>query len=36
MRDKIEQIIFEEFSRVVKLIENDFTANYKRKVNNFF
>lgn len=35
MRDKIEQIIFEEFSRVVKLIENDFTANYKRKVNNF-
>lgn len=35
MREQIKQIIIEEFSRVVNLIENDFKSNYDRKVNNF-
>ncbi len=35
MRDIIKQIIFEEFSKLTDLIESDFEANYKRKVNNF-
>lgn len=35
MRDIIKNIIFEEFSRLTDLIEKDFSANYKRKVNNF-
>ena len=35
MREKIKQIVVEEFSKLTKLIENDFTANYKRKINNF-
>lgn len=35
MRDKIKQIVFEEFSRLTDLIEKDFAANYARKVNNF-
>lgn len=35
MRDIIKQIVFEEFSKLTDLIEKDFTANYKRKVNNF-
>lgn len=35
MRDTIKQIIVEEFSKLTKLIEDDFAANYKRKVNNF-
>ncbi len=35
MRDTIKNIIFEEFSRLTDLIEKDFSANYKRKVNNF-
>ena len=35
MRERIKQIIIEDFSRVVKLIEYDFKSNYDRKVNNF-
>lgn len=35
MRDKIKQIIYEEFSKLTDLIEKDFASNYKRKVNNF-
>lgn len=35
MRDAIKQIVFEEFSKLTDLIEKDFAANYKRKVNNF-
>lgn len=35
MRDIIKQIVFEEFSKLTDLIEKDFTANYKRKVNSF-
>ena len=35
MREQIKQIIIDEFSRVVNLIENDFKSNYDRKVNNF-
>lgn len=35
MREKIKQIVIDEFSKVVATIENDFKNNYKRKVNNF-
>ncbi len=35
MRDTIKQIVFEEFSKLTDLIEKDFAANYKRKINNF-
>ena len=35
MRNTIKQIVFEEFSKLTDLIEKDFAANYKRKVNNF-
>lgn len=35
MRDTIKQIIFEEFSKLTNLIEQDFSTNYKKKVNNF-
>lgn len=35
MKDTIRQIVFEEFSKLTDLIESDFAANYKRKVNNF-
>lgn len=35
MRDTIKKIVFEEFSKLTDLIEKDFAANYKRKVNNF-
>lgn len=35
MRSTIKQIVFEEFSKLTDLIEKDFAANYKRKVNNF-
>ncbi len=35
MKDIIKQIVIEEFSKLTKLIEDDFAANYKRKVNNF-
>ncbi|MCD7775392.1 MAG: TdeIII family type II restriction endonuclease [Clostridiales bacterium] len=35
MKEHIKQIVIEEFTRVVNLIESDFKANYKRKVNNF-
>lgn len=35
MKDYIKQIVIDEFSKLVELIEYDFSANYKRKVNNF-
>lgn len=35
MRELIKSIVFEEFSRLIALIEKDFASNYKRKVNNF-
>lgn len=35
MRNKIKQIVTEEFSNLTELIEADFASNYKRKVNNF-
>lgn len=35
MREKIKQIIVDEFSKLINLIEADFSANYRRKVNNF-
>lgn len=35
MRETIKGIIVEEFSTLTKLIEADFSSNYKRKVNNF-
>ena len=35
MRDRIKNIVFEEFSKLTALIEKDFASNYKRKVNNF-
>ncbi len=35
MRNTIKQIVFEEFSKLIDLIEKDFSTNYKRKVNNF-
>lgn len=35
MKKQIKQIVVEEFSKLVEIIEKDFGANYKRKVNNF-
>lgn len=35
MRQEIKAIVFEEFSRLLTLIEADFKANYDRKINNF-
>ncbi len=35
MRETIKQIVVEEFSKLTNLIEMDFAANYKRKINNF-
>lgn len=35
MENTIKQIIVEEFSKLINLIEDDFSANYNRKVNNF-
>ncbi len=35
MRDTIKSIVYEEFSKLISLIEQDFSDNYKRKVNNF-
>lgn len=35
MRDEIKNIVYEEFSKLISLIEKDFADNYKRKVNNF-
>lgn len=35
MKNTIKRIVFEEFSKLTDLIEKDFAANYKRKVNNF-
>lgn len=35
MEEKIKRIIVEEFTKLITLIEADFSANYRRKVNNF-
>ena len=35
MRTLIKNIVLEEFSNLTNLIEADFQANYRRKVNNF-
>ncbi len=35
MKDEIKMIVFEEFNKLTKLIEDDFYANYERKINNF-
>lgn len=35
MRATIKNIIVEEFSKLILLIEKDFSTNYHRKVNNF-
>ena len=35
MREKVKQIVFEEFSKLSEQIEKDFPKNFSRKVNNF-
>ena len=35
MRDKIKDIVVEEFAKLTNQIEKDFTKNYFKKVNNF-
>lgn len=35
MEVQIKQIVVEEFSKLVRLIEQDFKGNYRKKVNNF-
>lgn len=35
MRNIIKEIVIGEFSKLIRLIEADFIANYKKKVNNF-
>ncbi len=35
MEQIIKTIVYEEFSKLIILIEKDFNINYKRKVNNF-
>lgn len=35
MRDTIKNIVVEEFSHLINVIEADFVTNYKKKVNNF-
>lgn len=35
MREQIKKIVIEEFSNLTKLIEADFSSNYRRKINNF-
>lgn len=35
MREVLKIIVIEEFLKLIGLIENDFKANFKRKVNNF-
>ena len=35
MRNLIKNIVVEEFSKLINLIEADFTSNYERKINNF-
>lgn len=35
MQQKIKNVILEEFSKLINLIEKDFKNNYNRKVNNF-
>lgn len=35
LKDKIRQIVLEEFTKVIENIEGDFKSNYKKKVNNF-
>lgn len=34
-REMVKSIVYEEFSKLTKLIEKDFQSNYERKVNNF-
>lgn len=35
MKECIKNIVIDEFSKLIKLIETDFQTNFKRKVNNF-
>ncbi len=35
MRNQIKNIVVDEFSKLINLIEADFTSNYARKINNF-
>lgn len=35
MRDRIKNIVIDEFSKLTGLIEADFQSNFRRKVNNF-
>ncbi|MBQ8940429.1 MAG: hypothetical protein IJ062_01240 [Firmicutes bacterium] len=35
MKEIIRNIVIDEFSKLIKLIEADFQSNFKRKVNNF-
>lgn len=35
MKQQIKDIVYQEFSKVINLIEADFVSNYKKKVNNF-
>lgn len=35
MRQMIKSIVYDEFLKVIRLIEADFISNYKKKVNNF-
>lgn len=35
MKERIKNIVIDEFSRLTELIEADFQSNFKRKVNNF-
>ena len=35
MRDTIKKIVVDEFSKLTKQIESDFSTNYNRKINNF-
>ncbi len=35
MKQQIKNIVIDEFSKLINLIEADFQANFKRKVNNF-
>lgn len=35
MRNEIKKIVIEEFTKLTQIIEDDFSTNYNRKVNNF-
>ncbi|NDO47655.1 TdeIII family type II restriction endonuclease [Clostridium sp. ASF356] len=35
MKEKIKAIVIDEFSKLINIIEADFSANYAKKVNNF-